>query len=549
MATEYRLSYTAQEIDERLRKTDELEHKQDKLTFDSVPTEGSENLVKSGDIYTAIQNATPNLTFDEAPTEGSENLVKSGAIHAALQNVGGTDLVAGDLLEIKDGVVRCTLGDVISEELKEEFEEIYGTHTLEMGGEEGLYMTQIPMNEYGLPSVGDILEVVFTPSGETTPANFTVETVPFMVEDGEVYIWSAGCNATCTLEMEFTVIDDTKPAIFLAFTYDDGDLDAPAMMLVSSTDYTGATLTVGTKTITEKKEYVLLPDTALGLGREIVTEVNEEIFSAENIVEEDYGNGRYCLEYDLSSNPSNKFPSPNGKLTIEFDLSDGTKKTFVVDVEHHDEGSEQIYEAYYNCAYVGADGKEELMKTDENSDALYFNFYHYSGDEPETYLTIVTWADYSGASITIKNSAVTKTRITLPNEALNFDSKPTKGSTNLVNSGNIYTAIQNATPNLEYDPYPVQYSSNLVRSGDIYDAIQNAKPNLTYDTTPTQGSTNLVNSGNIYTAIQNAKPNLTYDNAPTKNSKNLVTSGTIYDVIGDIDAVISEINSLIGGDA
>jgi hypothetical protein len=214
------------------------------------------------------------------------------------------------------------------------------------------------------------------------------------------------------------------------------------MAVVSATDYTGATLTVGYKTVTEKKEYVLLPDTALGLGREIVAEVNEEIFSAENIVEEDYGDGRYCLEYDLSSNPSNKFPDPNGKLTIEFDLSDGTKKTFVVDVEHHDEGSEQIYEAYYNCAYLGADGKEELMKIDENSDALYFNFYHYSRDgESETYLGIETWADYSGASITIKNSAVKKTRVTLPNEALNFDSKPTEGSTNLVNSGDLYNFI------------------------------------------------------------------------------------------------------------
>ena len=447
MAIEYRLSYTAQEIDERLGKIDGLENKQDKLTFDSIPTEGSENLVKSGDIYTAIQNATPNLTFDEAPTEGSENLVKSGAIHAALQNVGGTDLVAGDFIEIKDGVVRCTLGDLKSGEIKEEIDEVFGLDSIpemEIVSPDGYPSVYA----YGtdsidkFPKLNEKLIIEFTkPNGEKKTFEVNVEG-----EADESYgeMW-AYCNCEeieVGKELVLTKIDENLDAIYLFICYSNDEEDPFTDFSIQTfEDFTGTSLFVGYKTVTDTKEYVLLPDTALGLGREIVTEVNEEIFSAENIVEEDYGNGRYCLEYDLSSNPSNKFPSPNGKLTIEFDLSDGTKKTFVVDVEHRDEGSEQIYEAYYNCAYVGADGKEELMKTDENSDALYFNFYHYSSDEPETCLTIETWADYSGASITIKNSTVKKTRVTLPNEALNFDSKPTEGSTNLVNSGDLYNFI------------------------------------------------------------------------------------------------------------
>ena len=66
---------------------------------------------------------------------------------------GGSSLIAGDLLEIKDSVVRCTLGDLKYSEIKEEFEETYGTHTLAMEGEDGLYTTMIGMSS--LPSDGE----------------------------------------------------------------------------------------------------------------------------------------------------------------------------------------------------------------------------------------------------------------------------------------------------------------------------------------------------------------------------------------------------------
>ena len=87
---EYKLNYTAQEVNERLRKVSEIEssldEKQDSIVFDDMPTEGSDNLVKSGDIYVAIHNATPNLTFDETPVAGSENFVTSGVVYEAIQN-------------------------------------------------------------------------------------------------------------------------------------------------------------------------------------------------------------------------------------------------------------------------------------------------------------------------------------------------------------------------------------------------------------------------------------------------------------------------------
>lgn len=61
-----------------------LAGKQDALTFDSVPTSGSDNPAKSGGIYSALSEKQNTLTFDDAPTSDSSNPVKSGGVYTAL---------------------------------------------------------------------------------------------------------------------------------------------------------------------------------------------------------------------------------------------------------------------------------------------------------------------------------------------------------------------------------------------------------------------------------------------------------------------------------
>lgn len=69
-----------------------LAKKQDKLTFDDAPTEGSKNPVTSDGIKKALDeksdNAEVNLTFDDTPTEGSSNPVTSDGIKKALSEAG-----------------------------------------------------------------------------------------------------------------------------------------------------------------------------------------------------------------------------------------------------------------------------------------------------------------------------------------------------------------------------------------------------------------------------------------------------------------------------
>ncbi len=57
------------------------------LTFDSVPTENSDNPVKSGGLFTALAGKQATLTFDASPTENSDNPVKSGGIFTAVKGV------------------------------------------------------------------------------------------------------------------------------------------------------------------------------------------------------------------------------------------------------------------------------------------------------------------------------------------------------------------------------------------------------------------------------------------------------------------------------
>lgn len=76
--------------------------KQDKLTFDNVPTSGSSNPVKSSGIYTALQGKQGSLTFDSTPTLGSTNPVTSGGVY-------GHRVVAGQ----KEGE---TLGTAVTSE-------------------------------------------------------------------------------------------------------------------------------------------------------------------------------------------------------------------------------------------------------------------------------------------------------------------------------------------------------------------------------------------------------------------------------------------------
>ena len=61
--------------------------KQDRLTFDTTPTENSQNPVQSGGIFAALAGKQDKLTFDLQPTQYSTNPVVSGALYNIFQAI------------------------------------------------------------------------------------------------------------------------------------------------------------------------------------------------------------------------------------------------------------------------------------------------------------------------------------------------------------------------------------------------------------------------------------------------------------------------------
>ena len=54
--------------------------------YDDVPTEDSDNAIKSGGVYSALSGKQDVLTFDNVPTADSSNPVKSGGVFDAVRN-------------------------------------------------------------------------------------------------------------------------------------------------------------------------------------------------------------------------------------------------------------------------------------------------------------------------------------------------------------------------------------------------------------------------------------------------------------------------------
>ena len=97
-----------------------LAAKQDTLIFDNVPTENSNNPVKSGGVYSAIATVTAAvvglqsskqdvLTFDQYPTPGSDNPVRSTGIYSAIENAVAPKANQTDL---DNAVIRISTNEV-----------------------------------------------------------------------------------------------------------------------------------------------------------------------------------------------------------------------------------------------------------------------------------------------------------------------------------------------------------------------------------------------------------------------------------------------------
>lgn len=141
----------------------------------------------------------------------------------------------------------------------------------------------------------------------------------------------------------------------------------------------------------------------------------------------------------------------------------------------------------------------------------------------------VTTSVTSGSTSLVTSGAV-YTAVNAKQDKLTFDTTPTSGSGNPVTSGGVYTAVAAKQNKLTFDSTPTSGSSNPVTSGGVYSAINNI-PKITVDSALSSTSTNPVQNKVINTALSSKMDKMTVDSTVTSGSSNLITSGAVYTAI------------------
>jgi hypothetical protein len=236
---------------------------------------------KSGTIKGALDEAIDFVVNTAAPslhthnnTSVLNNLAESnGKLTYNGEDIGssGREYIAGDLIEIKDGVIRSTLGDLIEGENSEEINEVFsldGLSEMEVLWDNPKIYTYVFDEEVTLPSLPDpskIFIIEFTNS-EGFKKTFEVEL--------EAEVWDFGANYIAILNCEEVEIgkellpfkiDENSDAIYLFVDCAWGEEPYTYINLTTFEDYTGFSLKMGNKGSEDNKNYVKLPDEALNI--------------------------------------------------------------------------------------------------------------------------------------------------------------------------------------------------------------------------------------------------------------------------------------------
>ena len=482
MAAEYKLKFTAEEIERKLGK----------------------------------------IEFDNEPTKGSENLLTSGTVYEALQNVGGesggsVNLTAGDGIEIKDSVIRSTLGDYLgeietttvlfnSDDYGLEIE--YDSKDEEYNG--GLELNNPPPYDRATVDVELIL------AGSSELIEYNQSNVYYYEEDGWIdTVILVNSNQTIDEldEDGFVKTDETLPGAII-FWY--GHPDEGYYIEISSyDDIAGASVSIIASDV--ESNYVRLPDNALKagdlieikdgvisstLGKTYTTVKQGTLFNSGRLYledsyidEEDPTQSEYIYDTNYQSNFLNKPDVEDewNEIDVKYYLPDSDE--FVIlkgqyKYYYDDKDEADIYTVAINARLDEEEGEPIIDNPDFPVIAVNAQSpYYYSKDDEWVYdefeITTVSYGqDISYAKIVIDGERVIKTTVKLPREALDLtiDEELDKESDNPISNSAVYYCKR-----------------------ELEDMIFNNQHSFTFDDTPTFGSSNAVTSGGVYSAIQVVK--------------------------------------------
>lgn len=444
--------YTKQQTYSKNEIDNALTGKQNTLTFDDVPTEDSNNPVKSNGIYEALEEkvntSTYNtgmagkqdtLTFDQTPTENSTNPVTSGGVYEALQNIDPPS------------------GDYVTEQ---ELEDALATK------QNLLTFDNAPTSGSNNPVKSDGIYTALQGKADT----FTTDIHPTLnstnpVQSGGVYDDLQLINHNISLKQDALTFDNVPTPNSNNPVKSGGVYTAiPQLKSVfAETDKESTTLAVTPSYVEDVREQIEqeIPPSVI---------IDNAPTSGSNHAVSSGGT------YSAIQQVMNAIPDVSG-LATKSELNSGLagkQDTLTFDNAPTSGSSNPVKSG---GVFAALETKADTFTTDIHPTLNSTNPVQSGGVYDELQLI--------------------NHNISLKQDALTFDNTPTSGSDNPVKSGGVYTALQGKANAFTTDVAPTQNSTNPVMSGGVYASLQGKQNTLTFDSTPTANSQNPVTSDGI----------------------------------------------------
>ena len=532
MATEYKLPYTASEINEKLEMVDEV--KADLKNNYYTRNQINESFKDVDNSFEEVNSSLENM--NSLVGRANESI---GNISAAIANK--ADLVDGKIPveQLPDGIGSgngASGGE--TEQVQADFEQNDETQPD--------YIKNRPFYAYGgrVTFIDNVTCTSFDiTDGEglaymvvlEVPSVLTDETINFVfdgisyeltgVYDEDIGGYYFG-NASILSPIGFDYEDTGEPFIFL--TIDDGDV--VGICYLADTQETDHTISIFFDSeIIKTLDIKYLPkNMALGY----------ETKAFEDIVWDGNTDGLLSVRKDVDMGEDGVLTFTCYKVSdaiLPKELVNGAEMTYT-----HQDGEDTaeidanyLFDVNANGTYVDGEKVSFFCVTEANTSAdLSEMAPDLTVDFPESGVWFVV-QEADGMEIMHTQS------LKAPSQIVKIDGKFIQtGHPNTIASLDYAGKIP--MEQLRIDSTPYQYSQNLITSGAVYNAVNNIQ--ITVDNTVTSYSNNPVSSSAVYTAIENKKINV--DTYVQSGSDNAVSGGAVYNTLNNYYTK-SEVNSAI----
>ena len=509
-----------------LATKEELASKQNELTFDSTPTEGSSNPVTSAGIYEALQNVNPEGYIEDTVLEDSGNAVRSSGIY---QFVKGETQNLATKAELGNYATKNDLSGYATTESLGDYATKSDISDMETKTEAtATYATKDELGNYATKTEISDMET-------KTNAAATYATKSEL--SGYATTESLGDYAT---KSEISDMETKTEAAATYATKDELDNYATKTEISDMETKTNATATYATKS--ELSGYA----TTESLSGYVTTE-QLGTATADLATKEELSGKQNTLEFDTTPTANSTNPVTSDGIKKAIDAVVTTPITVDSNVSQSSENPVSS-NGIYNFVL---DQMGDLVTTEQlatKQDNLTFDQTPTTGSgNPVTSGGIYSYVENKVSDMETKTNAsntyATKAQLEAyattesvnqavdgKQDKLTFDQTPTTGSGNPVTSGGIYSYVENKVSDMETktnasNTYATKAQLEAYATTEsVNQAVDGKQDKLTFDQTPTPNSTNPVTSGGVYAALQ-ASGGDWYDAYYTEDNKIYIGNG------------------------